>query len=487
MDHKDLTRKIRALESELAEERQQKELQLRKADKFRDLVDNASDLIHSIHPEDGSFIYVNNAWLNTLKYSREEVSRMTLLDIVDPAKADQSYQNFQQLISGHELGPFRTTFITKLGHPVIVEGHVSCRFKDGKPVATRCIFRDITAQQRAEEVSQRSHIELQQIFNLAANSMCVINRDHVILRANNAFLTLYGKQREEIEGRTCYKVLENCRCRTSRCPLAQIMNGTQLVENEFEINSPSLGLRNCTLAATPYYGPDNELIGIIEDINDITERKKAAAKTQKSLREKELLLREIHHRVKNNMQVISSLLYIQSGSLKDPQAREYFHETQQRIRSMAMIHDSFYHSMDLDNVDFHGYVTKLISDRWRTCEINPDVVKNKIGIKDIRLPIDKAIPCGLLVNELVTNALNHAFPDGSEGTISITASPIDRLGNMDITVSDDGVGLPLNQDIDNPATFGLLLVSVLIEQINGELTVNRDNGTSFSIRFNTRP
>ncbi len=486
MDPKDLTRKIRALEVELAEERQQKELQQRKADKFRDLVENASDLIHSIHPEDASFIYVNNAWLETLKYNREEVSRMSLLDIVEPTKAAQSYQNFQQLISGHEIGPFRTTFITKFGRPVVVEGHVSCRFKDGKAIATRCIFRDITAQHRAEEISERSHIELQQIFNLAANGMCVINHDYIILRANNAFLALYGKKREDMEGRTCYDVLKNPRCRTSKCPLIQVMDGAPRVENEFEINSPDLGQRICTLTATPYLGPDNELIGIIEDINDITERKKAAAKTKKSLREKELLLREIHHRVKNNMQVISSLLYIQSGSLKDPQAREYFRETQQRIRSMAMIHDSFYHSMDLDNVDFHSYVKKLISDRWRSCGVDPDKIKFKVEIRDIKLPIDKAIPCGLLVNELVTNALSHAFPNDVKGTIAVAASPIDSLGNMEITVCDNGIGLPQNQKVDNPATFGLLLVSVLIEQINGELEVNRTNGTRFAIRFNSK-
>jgi PAS domain S-box-containing protein len=216
-------------------------------------------------------------------------------------------------------------------------------------------------------------------------------------------------------------------------------------------------------------------------IRDITEQKRAQAALEASLREKEVLLKEIHHRVKNNMQVISSMLRLQSNYIEDPKTLELFNESQNRVRSMALIHEQLYRSADLARIDFAGYVRALTGQLARSYESSAHVTL-QVEVEGIALGVDAGIPCGLIINELVSNAFKHAFRGRSSGTIWV------RMRQQDdkyvLSVGDDGVGFPKEIDFRNTESLGLQLVTTLTDQLEGSIElVSEGQGTEFIITF----
>jgi PAS domain S-box-containing protein len=221
-------------------------------------------------------------------------------------------------------------------------------------------------------------------------------------------------------------------------------------------------------------------------IIDITERKRAEEKIRGSLREKEVLLREIYHRTKNNMQVISSLLNLQARKLTDAKAVDMFRDTQQRIRTMALVHERLYRSQDLSRVDFGVYLHRLTTHLFHFHQTQPEQVRLVMETSEVPLDIQTAIPCGLIANEIVSNALKHAFPEGRKGTIFIRLDRDDK-GLIVLSIRDDGIGLPAGLDIRRSDTLGMEIVTSLVGQIDGRLEIFRDKGTEFRISFREIP
>ncbi|MBW2204116.1 MAG: GAF domain-containing protein [Deltaproteobacteria bacterium] len=249
---------------------------------------------------------------------------------------------------------------------------------------------------------------------------------------------------------------------------------------------------------TDYSEKDKELLEAIADriaptlnarlLNERhdRERKLAEERVKTSLEEKEVLLREIHHRVKNNMQVITSLLRLQSDTINDQQYADMFRESQERIRSMALIHETLYQSEDFANIDFDGYLRTLINSLFISYGASPDKISLKIETNDLSLELDYAIPCGLIINELVSNSLKYAFPEDRKGEISVTLRSITE-NEVELTVSDNGIGIPDELDLGTIESVGLDLVKVLAEhQLEGKIELKRTGGTSFSIRFTVK-
>lgn len=218
-------------------------------------------------------------------------------------------------------------------------------------------------------------------------------------------------------------------------------------------------------------------------IHDITRGKEAHEQIKASLREKEILLQEIHHRVKNNMQIISSLLRLQSKYIKEKKYCVLFEESQNMIRSMSLIHEKLYNSRDISRIDFKDYINDLVNNLFRSYDVNGSAIRSRINIENVSPGMDLAIPCGLIINELVTNSLKYAFPDGRKGEINIEF----RQNNSNIYelfVGDNGVGISKDLDINNTDSLGLRLVTMLVnDQLEGEIDLKRDNGTNFSIKF----
>ncbi len=264
--------------------------------------------------------------------------------------------------------------------------------------------------------------------------------------------------------------------------LQRAMTGETLTIPDIEYSVPLTGKGGWL---SGFFGPhrnaQGEMIGAIAVINEITERKIAEETLRAALSEKEVLLREIHHRVKNNLQVISSLISLQADTVQNEEVRDSFNEMQARVRSMALIHEELYQAQDLARVNFAEYINKLAAGLTQTYMFSPNI-SIQVDVEEILLGVDTAIPCGLIVNELVTNALKYAFPDGRKGVVNIELRT-NSHNNYCLIVKDNGVGLPPEIDIENTSTLGMQLITILIRQLRGTLLVKSEEGAYFQIEF----
>jgi two-component sensor histidine kinase len=243
------------------------------------------------------------------------------------------------------------------------------------------------------------------------------------------------------------------------------------------------GYKTIEWSGAPFFNSDKQYIGFQASGRDITERKLSEEKIKTSLKEKEVLLAEVHHRVKNNMQVIISLLRLQAKRIEDKKYADIFMEAEDRIRSMALIHEQLYQSQDFANIDFGEYAKSLVKGLFISHGVDPSKIRFNVDIKDVSFDLESAVPCGLIISELVSNSLKHAFPRGKEGQISVELRPVSEA-ELELMVSDDGVGIPEDLDIEQTDTMGLNLVKLLAEhQLDGKITLNRTQGTQIHIKF----
>ena len=217
-------------------------------------------------------------------------------------------------------------------------------------------------------------------------------------------------------------------------------------------------------------------------LRDVSDRREVERKLRETLAEKEMLLREVHHRVKNNLQVVSSLLNLQARATGVEDLSRAFQESQNRVQSMALIHEQLYESHNLSDVDFPEYIRQLASRLFRTYQVRTDRVRLETEISDVRIGVDLAVPCGLILNELISNSLKYAFPDGREGVIFVRVERMHDLSAV-LIVGDDGVGLPSEVGFWSTKTLGLRLVRSLVRQLDGEIDVVGPPGAEYRIRF----
>jgi two-component sensor histidine kinase len=200
-----------------------------------------------------------------------------------------------------------------------------------------------------------------------------------------------------------------------------------------------------------------------------------------ALQEKELLLREIHHRVKNNLQIISSLLNLQIPYIKDDESIEFFKESQNRVKSISMVHEKLYQSKNIDKIEFGEYISNIVTNLFQTYDVNQDIIEYSSSLDNIKLNIETSIPCGLIITELVTNSIKHAFLDGKKGKIWVELQS--KNEKFTLIIKDNGVGFPEDLDFKNTESLGLQLVDLLVDQVDGTIELNRKNGTEFKIEF----
>lgn len=231
-------------------------------------------------------------------------------------------------------------------------------------------------------------------------------------------------------------------------------------------------------ASTVKFSDENYIVMVVRDI---TERNEAENKIKKSLEEKKVLLREIHHRVKNNMQIISSLLNLQATYTNDENVVDILLESQNRVKSMGMIHEKLYQSTELARIDFKDYINQLTVFLRQSYVYMNSSITIETEVDDIHLSIDTAVPCGLIINELVTNSIKHGYPNGMAGLIRVKLS--ESNGEYCLSVKDNGVGFPETVDFRNTDTLGLQLITNLVLQLDGTIDVILDQGTEFKINF----
>jgi PAS domain S-box-containing protein len=338
-------------------------------------------------------------------------------------------------------------------------------------------------RKKTEEEVQEKERFLSSMFESIQDGISILAEDYTIIRVNKTMENWYSHSLPLV-GKKCYEAYH---LRDRACDICPTRRTIETAETAYEV-VPKIGNGGTQSGWTDLYSfplidkNSGQMKGVIEYVRDITERKKAEDQLQSSLREKDVLLREVHHRVKNNMQVISSLLNLQSRHVQDPQVLEMFKESQRRIRSMALIHERLYQSSDFSHIEFSKYLRNLATHLFHSYQVDASRVKLKIEAEEIHLNINTAIPCGLIVNELISNALKHGFPENRSGELSIDLRR-DPGDGYRLCVRDDGVGFPEGLDFRRTETLGMQVVNTLVSQIDATIELARDKGTEFTVHF----
>lgn len=351
------------------------------------------------------------------------------------------------------------------------------------------LYNEMEKYQRTEE----AYNELDQIFQSSPDGMVYVDMDGAIIRMNTALQKMLKTPRTLLFGKTLNSLLslpgidfDDLKERTLR---------RASYETDLELMVRGGKVISVIITSRLMRDNQNKPIGIIINIKDITDRIKTQNKIrdlnselqkiilqlENQLQEKEVMMKEIHHRVKNNLQVIYSLIQLQIRYLSNQDVINYLNDTANRVRTMGLIHELLYNSENLSKINFTRFIQDLSMHLLNLYQSNDRRTKLNLERSSRELPLDQAIPCGLILNEAMTNSLKYAFPNGRKGSISVTLNQDDT--ECVFSISDDGIGIAPDIDINNSASLGLKLIKSLTMQLNGNLSVVRNNGTSFTIRF----
>jgi PAS domain S-box-containing protein len=332
---------------------------------------------------------------------------------------------------------------------------------------------------QSETALRESEARYRSIVETAQEGICVIDARDVIAYVNQRMAELLGYPQDEMLGRS---ILDFVHPDARADALQSLQRRKQGIREQHDMRLRRKdGSELWVLAAaSPILGEHGEPQGSLYMVNDITERKQVEQQFQMSLKEKELLVKEVHHRVKNNLQVICSLLDLQTGYVKDPQAAQMFRDSQNRIRSIALVHEQLYRSRDFTHIDFGGHIRTLVSQLFRSYQVSADAVRLIVEVAEVPLAVDTAILIGLVISELVSNSLRYGFPDGRRGEVRVSVSE-DREKRLQIVVSDNGIGLPESIDFRRAQSLGLQLVSLLSDQLKATVELERAGGTTFKL------
>ena len=343
---------------------------------------------------------------------------------------------------------------------------------------------EIAERKQAEEALRESEEKYRSILENIEEAYYEVDIAGRFTFFNDSLSKITGYSADEIMGTNIRSYTDqNCAMEGAKAFRDVYTTGKSVKGFAWEITRKNGGKKHAEVSASLIRDGEGKGIGFLGIIRDVSERKRTQQQLKSSLKEKETLLREIHHRVKNNMQIVISLLRLQSTNIKDKKYAGLFKDSANRMKSMALIHEALYLSKDLASIDFNGYVKSIANPLIKACMVNADRIKLNITSEDISLGVDHAIPCGLIINELVSNSLKYAFPEDGEGEIKIVIRPT-KNHEIELTVSDDGIGIPAEMDMEKTESLGLQIVSILAEdQLDGTLALLRDGGTSFRIRF----
>ncbi len=318
------------------------------------------------------------------------------------------------------------------------------------------------------------------LIESARDIIFTISTGGLIISLNNAFNEITGLNREDWIGKEFSGLIHPDDRDLALFRFNSVKEGSRSESYEMRfINSSGEYFYGEILTAYIDRGNINgEILGIVRDV---TERRNAELIILNSLKEKEILLKEIHHRVKNNLQIIISLINMQSSEINDTSVLNSFREIQNRVVSMSLIHQSFYQSNSLSEIDFSHYIKRLAENLFRIFGIKKDRIELFIDTAGINISIDTAIPLGLLINEVFSNSLKHGFEVGSSGRMFIELRKSE--GDYILRIGDNGCGLPAGIQPGKTNSLGMTLIKMLCDQIDGEITLNNENGTVYYVKF----
>lgn len=462
-------------------ERKKTEEALRESDKrFRDLYDNLRDGVSEVD-ERGRFLLCNSRHAEMLGYTFEELSELTVEDVTPVRWHAMESQIRQEQIDVRGYSDiYEKEYVDKNGtiFPVQMQAY-SAKDLEGNKVGYWAFVRDITDRKKAEEALRKSEQRYRNIFEATADGLLVFDEAGRIVDANPAASRMYGYTKEEFLRLHGHDIVHPDNRSLFDEALQSLMSKRNISVESRDVKKDgtpfSVEIRGSHLE----FDERVRLLGIITDISD---RKKADDRIRATLKEKEVLLREIHHRVKNNLAVVSSLLRLQSRYTQDETVRAMFEETEDRIRSMALAHAEVYQTESLSAINARKYLGSLLNHLRSSMGRLGGNVSFRSEIEDLNLQIDTAIPLGFIVTELISNVFKHAFPEGRPGELRLLLYAAGDLEYV-LVVKDDGVGISDKLDVSNPTSCGLTLVNVFVKQIRGVLEVRAEGGTEVRVIF----
>jgi PAS domain S-box-containing protein len=451
-------------------------------ERFRLLVDSVRDYALFQMDPGGRITSWNSGAERLLGYRESEIMNQSATRLFTPEDAAQG-EAIRELETARKTGSAEGErwHIRKNGSRFFASGVVTTvRDQAGRLRGFAKVMRDITEQKKAEEQLKQQA----QLLELAQDIIMVRGLDGRISFWNDAASETYGWSSSEAAGQVVYELLHT----VFPEPLSNI-EAVLFSKNRWEGELVQTLRDGAQLTVWSrwalQFDTRGKPVGILEINTDITARKLADEQLRASLREKEVLLKEIHHRVKNNLQVIASLLSLQAEHIADSKILAMLEEMNNRVRSIAAIHEMLYGSADLSRIDFGGYLNTIARDLTSFFSDRASKVQVKVDSDAIFLDITKAAPCGLIVNELLTNSFKHAFPDNREGMITVSFRRPEEECVLEI--SDNGVGMPEKLEPQSATSMGLQLLGLLVEQLKGKLEIDRSSGTRFTITFVPKP
>jgi PAS domain S-box-containing protein len=341
----------------------------------------------------------------------------------------------------------------------------------------------VVERSRAEAALRESEMRFRSVAQSANDAIVSCNKYGLIIAWNKGARSIFGYVEEEMLGNALSLIVPDC-MRILSDNKELLLSGPQ---SAFGRTFESVGRNKLgeefpiELSIADWKIGDDVFFTAI--IRNILKRKEAEAHISASLREKEVLLKEIHHRVKNNLQIISSLLRLQSQHVKDAGTLDMFRESQNRVQSMALIHEYLYQSRDMARINFSEYIRNLTSHLFRSYGATPESVQLVVNVDETPLDLDTAIPCGLIITELVSNAFKYAFADKRPGKINVDFHAAEGGKDFKLVVKDNGLGIPPNLDVEHSNSLGLRLVNTLTQQLRGNLSIANNNGTEIVLTF----
>jgi PAS domain S-box-containing protein len=483
--------------TDITERQQAENALIESEDRYRDLVENSQDLICT-HSLEGKLLSVNEAAARFTGYSQQELLHMNMADLLAP-KVRRFFKTYLAEIKakGRAHGIMRIQ--TAAGETRYWEYDNTLRAKDIATPLVRGLAHDITERKRAEAEILREKSFLEVLVETAPEGIAITDSPGRVLQVNGEFVRMFGYEANEATGKMIDDLVVPPGYQEEAAILTKSSGAGKKVVLETVRKRKDGTFVNVSIIGAPIYIAGKQ-VGVYAIYRDISERKQAEELVHASLREKEVLLKEIHHRVKNNLQVISGLLTLQAAQIDDERLLRVIKESQSRIWTMALIHQTLYQSGNLADIEMAEYIRTLSGNLLSShaqLSMPPDI---RFDLASLRLAIDKAIPLALIINELLTNAMKHAFPEGRPGEIHITLhecrgtppcrdksrrAPTDHgcAPTYELIVADNGAGLPAGFDPKNQKSLGLQLVAMLTQQLGGSFIAANEAGAVFRVSF----
>ncbi|PCJ85990.1 MAG: hypothetical protein COA57_06895 [Flavobacteriales bacterium] len=495
-------------------ERKKAEEALRESEeKYRKLVETIPSGLEHIDTK-GKILYASPSLHKIYEYEDGELIGKEVFDML---ASDEHRKKFRKKLAKVKKGtsvpkPYTGLNVTKTGKVIDIEVDWNYRRdKEGSVIGFTSVITDISDRKKVEEERLRANVaelaakkmkkeiqertkaekELRQseeryrdLFENASDMIQSADAKGNILYVNKAWKETLGYLDKDLKNKNIFEMIHPDSLNHSMMAFEKIAKGENINDLEVEFKTKS-GRKILARGNVSSKFENGKFISSRGIFRDITERKKAEDQLKSSLREKDVLLQEVHHRVKNNLQVISSILNLQSSYVKDEKTHAVLRESQNRIKSMSFIHESLYQETDFSKIDFSEYIVNLSNNLAHSYGLNGDLVELKLDVDNVLLSLDQAIPCGLIINELVSNALKYAFPvnhlNGKKGNVQVIVK--ENKKDVKVSIGDNGIGMPNGFDYQNTETLGLQLVMSLVEQLNGKIELKNKNGTEFNIIF----